>query len=68
MNEKPMLAQQIEEWTREAILRWGDDWERVASYISMRFSETDEARQAELRTEADWTLAAGAAPGKDIIH
>jgi hypothetical protein len=68
MNTKPTLAEQIEEWTREAILRWGDDWEQIASHISRRFSETDEMRRTALKAEAALTLAADVSSAKDTFH
>jgi hypothetical protein len=68
MNKKPTLALQIETWTREALMRWGDDWELVTSYVSMRFSEADEADRAKLTTEAELTLAGGGSRSDDTAH
>jgi hypothetical protein len=68
MNKKPTLALQIEAWTREALMRWGDDWERVASYVSMRFSEAEEADRAQWTTEAELTLAGANARSDDTAH
>jgi hypothetical protein len=68
MNQKPTLALQIEAWTREALVRWGDDWERVASYVSMRFSEADEADRAKLTTEAELTLAGSRSRSDEPAH
>jgi len=68
MNTKPTLALEIEEWTREAILRWGDDWGQIASHISRRLSETDEMRRNALKAEAALTLAADGTSAKDTFH
>jgi len=68
MNHNPTLALQIETWTREALMRWGDDWERVASYVSMRFTEADEANRAELTSEAELTLAGGGSRSDGAAH
>ncbi len=56
MNKQLPLALQIEEWTREAVALCGDDWKRIADYISCRFAEVGEADRARLTAEATFTL------------
>ena len=56
MEKNLTLALQVEEWTREAVVQCGDDWEGIAAYIKLRFSEMDESGRAEFATEASLTL------------
>jgi len=56
MEENLTLALQVEEWTREAVVQCGDDWNRIAAYIKLRFSEMDKTDRAVFVTEASLTL------------
>ena len=57
MTEKPLsLALQIEEWTREAVMQCGDDWERIAAHIRSCFAKVGEAERVRLTAEAALTL------------
>ena len=57
MMDKPLsLALQIEEWTREAVMQCGDDWERIAAHIRLRLAKVDDAERARLASEAALTL------------
>jgi hypothetical protein len=51
------LAGQIEEWCREAIAEWGDDWQKISEYIGARYAELDEGEKRRLEGEAAITLA-----------
>ncbi len=56
MNKELFLALQIEKWTREAFVLWGDDWERIADHIKDRFAALSDAERARLKEEASLTL------------
>ena len=56
MEKNLTLALQVEEWTREAVVQCGDDWEGIAAYIKLRFSEIDKSERAVFVTEASLTL------------
>lgn len=56
MNKQLSLALQIEEWTREAVVQCGDDWERIAAHIRSRFANVGDADRARLTSEASLTL------------
>lgn len=55
-NRKLPLALQIEEWTREALVRWGDDWPRINDYIRARLAEISDGERATIMAEAQLTL------------
>ena len=56
MNQHLPLALQIEVWTQEAFILWGDDWERIACHIRTRLAEMGKIERAKLSTEAAMTL------------
>jgi hypothetical protein len=56
MNKQLSLALQIEEWTREAVVQCGDDWERIAAHIRSRFAKVGDAERERLASEASLTL------------
>ncbi|MDE2135145.1 MAG: hypothetical protein KGJ49_11175 [Alphaproteobacteria bacterium] len=55
-NRKLSLALQIEEWTREALVRWGDDWPRINDYIRARLAGMSAGERATMTAEAQLTL------------
>jgi hypothetical protein len=65
MSYKLSLSLQIEEWTREAFVLWGDDWERIADHIRARFAELGEAERAKFLEEASLTLLDPAGRDRD---
>jgi hypothetical protein len=56
MNQQLPLALQIEEWTREAYILWGDNWERITGHIRARLAEMGGAERAKLTAEVSLTL------------
>lgn len=65
MNQQLPLALQIEEWTREAFVLWGDDWPRITGHIQARLAEMGGAERAKLTAEAALTLINPA--GKELV-
>lgn len=50
------LAKLIERWCAEAVGHWGNDWQKISTYIEERYAALDPADRAALEHEAHITL------------
>ncbi len=54
------FAQRVQEWTREAVEQWGDDWPRIAQHLQSKMEKLDPDERSRLAAEIDLTLKAAA--------
>lgn len=50
------LAKLIERWCGEAVVRWGDDWQKISAYIQERYEALDPSERAVIEQETCITL------------
>ncbi len=60
MSQYLGFAQRVQEWTREAIEQWGEDWPKIAESLQSRMEKLTPEEQSRLAAEIDLTLNAGA--------
>lgn len=50
------LAKLIERWCGEAVMRWGDDWQKISAYIQERYDALDPSERTAIEQETRITL------------